>query len=95
MNIEQLMKQNNAIYASLVSKQIEFTRTEINQDLSQEEQLALVIEENKQLKELSKQNKPPQVKKEVIQPTQPVQTINKKVENKQNDDDSDSEKGTK
>lgn len=95
MNIEQLMKQNNAIHASLVSKQIEFTRTKINQDLSQEEQLTLVIEENKQLKELSKQNKPSQIKKEVIQSTQPIQTVNKKVENKQNNDDSDSEKETK
>ena len=53
-NIENLKKQNDAIYSSLVSKNVLFTRYVINDETKI---LEILTEENKALKELSKNNK--------------------------------------
>ena len=64
-NIENLKKQNDAIYSSLVSKNILFTRHVISDETKI---LEILTEENKELKELSKKNRPQVVetKKEPI-----------------------------
>jgi hypothetical protein len=54
-NIENLKKQNDAIYSSLVSKNVLFTRYVINDETKI---LEILTEENKALKELSKNNRP-------------------------------------
>ena len=59
-NIENLKKQNNAIYSSLVSKNILFTRRVISDETKI---LEILTEENKELKELSKNNRPQVVEK--------------------------------
>ena len=57
--IQNLQKQNDAIYSSLVSKNVLFTRRVITDETKI---LDILTEENKELKELSKNNRPaPQV----------------------------------
>jgi len=60
-----LQKQNESIYSSLVSRNILFERTIIPEEISEEEHINLLNEENNKLKECVKNNKPPpQPKKE-------------------------------
>jgi len=60
--ILNLQKQNDAIYSSLISKNITFERKIIPSIDSESEDaiFTILMEENKELKELSKNNKPPQ-----------------------------------
>jgi outer membrane lipoprotein carrier protein len=53
--IQNLQKQNDAIYSSLVSKNVLFTRHVISDETKI---LEILTEENKELKELSKKNRP-------------------------------------
>jgi len=63
--IASLIKQNNSIYESLLSKNIEYNRIVINTNLSDETKIKLLTTENESLKELIKKNKPqPQQKEE-------------------------------
>jgi len=62
--ILSIQKQNDSIYSSLVSRNIDFERTIIDQNLSEEEILILLNEENNRLKEIVKLNKPPEKPKE-------------------------------
>ena len=60
--IKNLIKQNDSIYNSLLSKNILFERTNINEQLSDEDKIILLSEENEKLKNISKSNRPPEVK---------------------------------
>ena len=84
--IQNLTNQNNSIYNSLCAKNIAFARSEINDNMSVEEMIDILTIENKALKELSKNNKPVQVKEPKKQPI--VQNETKK-ENKKGDNDED------
>lgn len=61
--IENLIKQNDAIYSSLVSRNIEFERPTIDHTLANTENEHVLLEalkdENTQLKNLAKANRPP------------------------------------
>lgn len=67
-----LLKQNDAIYQSLVSKGIQFERIVISEGIDEDAHFKLLQEENTKLKELSKANKPISVPKEEKKVTQPV-----------------------
>ena len=56
--IQNLQKQNDAIYSSLVSKNVLFTRRVISDITDETKILDILTEENKELKELSKNNRP-------------------------------------
>ena len=66
--ITLFIKQNDAIYNALIAKSIVFTRKDINNVSNDEDKLKLLIEENEELKLISKNNKPIQEPKKVIQP---------------------------
>ena len=68
-----LLKQNDSIYQSLISKGVQFDRVEMTDGLEEQEQLKLLQEENAKLKELVKANKPPPVEKPVEKPVKQVQ----------------------
>ena len=53
-----LQKQNDSIFASLISKNIQFDRVEICDGINEQEHLILLTEENVRLKEIVKANKP-------------------------------------
>ena len=71
MNIDKkitlFIKQNDTIYNALIAKNIVFTRKDINNVSNDEEKMKLLIEENEELKLISKNNKPIQEPKKVIQ----------------------------
>ena len=75
-NIENLKKQNDAIYSSLVSKNILFTRHVISDETKI---LEILTEENKELKELSKNNRP-----QVVEKKEPIP---KEVKEKDDEED--------
>ena len=80
--INILFKQNNSIYESLLSKNIEYNRLVIDNNLSDDEKIKLLNIENESLKELSKKNRPhPPVKEERKQP------IEKPIKIEEEDDD--------
>jgi hypothetical protein len=90
--IQNLQKQNDAIYSSLVSKNVLFTRYVISDINDETKILEILTEENKELKELSKNNRPaPQVveKKPVTLVVEKKEPIPK--EPKTNDDCDDEE----
>jgi hypothetical protein len=62
--INSLIKQNNSIYESLLSKNIEYIRIAIDDNLSDDDKIKLLNTENNLLKELSKKNRPPSLQKE-------------------------------
>ena len=68
--IQNLQKQNDAIYSSLVSKNVQFTRYVISDINDETKILEILTEENKELKELSKNNRPVQqsVEKKPVTP---------------------------
>lgn len=73
--IQNLQKQNDAIYSSLVSKNVLFTRHVIG-DITDETQIFEILSaENKELKELSKNNRPPP---QVIEKKPAVPVVEKK-----------------
>jgi len=90
--ILSLQKQNDAIYSSLVSKNVLFTRNVINDTTDETKIFEILTEENKELKELSKNNRPPQQiveKKPVIHietKKEPIPKEPKANESKANDD---------
>ena len=81
--IQNLQKQNDAIYSSLVSKNVLFTRHVISDITDETKILDILTEENKELKELSKNNRPaPQVvdKKTVIPVIEKKEPIPKELD---------------
>jgi hypothetical protein len=75
MNSDKIRVQNDNIYKSLIAKNIMFDRIIIDDNETEERKIELLTDENNQLKEIVKQNKPqPQPKKE----KQPV--VQQKVE---------------
>ena len=83
--IENLQKQNDAIYSSLVSKNVLFTRHVITDETKI---LEILTEENKELKELSKNNRPVS---QVVEKKTVAQIVEKKeqIPKEQKDDDED------
>jgi hypothetical protein len=71
--IKNLIKQNDSIYNSLLSKNISFERISISDELSDEDKIILLSEENEKLKNISKSNRPPSevklVKPIIVKPT--------------------------
>ena len=76
--IKNLIKQNDSIYNSLLAKNIQFERTIINDEISDDDKIIFLSEENEKLKNISKSNKPPpevkivkqiivETKKEILQ----------------------------
>ena len=57
--IKNLIKQNDSIYNSLLSKNISFERLKINDELPNEDKIKLLLEDNDKLKNISKLNRPP------------------------------------
>jgi hypothetical protein len=83
--IQNLQKQNDAIYSSLVSKNVLFTRHVISDITDETKILEILSEENKELKELSKNNRPvPQVVEK-----KPVETKKEPIPKEPKDDDDD------
>ena len=71
--INNLIKQNDAIYNSLLLKNISFERININDEINNEDKIILLSDENEKLKTISKNNRPIQEIK-----------IKKIIENKKN-----------
>jgi hypothetical protein len=70
MNSDKILKQNDGIYFSLVTRSIHFDRVDISDVTDEDEKVRLLNDENSRLKEVIKNNKPPpqvKVKKEVVQ----------------------------
>jgi hypothetical protein len=63
--IQNIQKQNDSIYSSLLAKNIEFNRILIPDGILEEEHIKLLNEENIQLKEIVKANKPVSLPKEI------------------------------
>lgn len=57
--VKNIIKQNDSIYNSLLAKNISFERTHINDEISNEDKIILLSEENEKLKNISKNNRPP------------------------------------
>jgi hypothetical protein len=77
--LKNLMKQNDAIYNSLLVKNILFERVNINDQLSIDDKIILLSEENEKLKNISKNNRPPPEVK-APKPQVIVETKKKNVE---------------
>jgi len=90
--IQNLQKQNDAIYSSLVSKNILFTRREVGDITDETKILEILTEENKDLKELSKNNRPAQ---QVIEKKPIVPVVEKKEPIPKDDDEDESFEETK
>jgi hypothetical protein len=73
--IKNLIKQNDSIYNSLLSKNISFERLKINDELANEDKIKLLLEDNDKLKNISKMNRPPPPEVKI---TKPVVVENKK-----------------
>jgi hypothetical protein len=56
--IKIILKQNEAIYNSLLAKNIQFNKLNINNELPLEEKIVLLSEENEKLKNISKSLRP-------------------------------------
>jgi hypothetical protein len=88
--IQNLQKQNDAIYSSLVSKNVLFTRRIISDESIDETKiLEILTEENKELKELSKNNRPVQQaveKKPAISVVEKKEPIPKEPKNDDEDE---------
>ncbi len=95
--IKSIIKQNDSIYASLIAKGIEFVREIIPEknsenNIDDEQILALLLKENERLKEIAKQNKPPPQIKEPKAPQEikPVEKSEKPKESKKEQNDCES-----
>jgi hypothetical protein len=81
--IQNIQKQNDSIFASLVAKNIQFERIICSEGITEEEHIILLNIENTKLKETIKVYKPPpQLKEE-----KPKQELNKKQEVKPKEKD--------
>ncbi len=90
--LQSIQKQNDSIFFSLLTRKIEFERTIIPQDISEDEHIRLLNEENLRLKEVVKANKPapvPKEEKKVEQ--QKVESKPKEKQNTESKDDDDQE----
>ena len=91
--IQNLQTQNDAIYSSLVSKNVQFNRHVISDINDETKILEILTEENKELKELSKNNRPIQQvveKKPVIQVVEKKEQIPKEVKTNDEGDEEES-----
>ena len=72
--IQNIQKQNDSIYSSLLVKNIQFERIIIPEGVGEEEHIRLLNEENTKLKEMAKASRPPaqpiKEKKQILQPVQ-------------------------
>ncbi len=87
--IQNLQKQNDAIYSSLVSKNVLFTRHVIGYITDETQIFEILSAENKELKELSKNNRPiPQVveKKPTVPVVEKKEPIPKEPKNDEEDE---------
>lgn len=81
--ITSLIKQNDGMFTSLSKRNIEFTRVEILDTMSEEEKVTMLQEENAQLKAVIQANKPPpEPKKEKVKVEQPPPEPKKEEEEK-------------
>ena len=81
-----IQKQNDSIFTSLLAKNIQFERVIIPDGIDEQEHLRLLNEENTNLKEIVKVNKPPpQIKP--IQESKPKESKPKESKTKENKDD--------
>ena len=72
--IKNITKQNDAIYTSLVAKNIVFARIDLLSISDDNEKLEILMDENIKLKELSKSvRQPPQIKEKVLQPVKIIE----------------------
>jgi hypothetical protein len=87
-----LQKQNDAMYSSLTAKNITFERTNITEDMTEEDNLKLLQEENTRLKDVVNANKPPpqpkQEKKKLDEPT-----LKKEIKSKEDEGDNGGDNG--
>ena len=93
--IQMFIKQNDSIYASLITRNIEFARIDISSLDNLEEKLNALVDENNKLKEVVKNNKPVPVPKE-SKPVPgsrcaPVAQPKKESESKEKKEDDDDE----
>jgi hypothetical protein len=88
--IQNLQKQNDAIYSSLISKNVLFTRHIISDITDEIKILEILSEENKELKELSKNNRPAH---QVVEkkPVNPVVEKKEQIPKEPKDDGDDEE----
>jgi hypothetical protein len=77
--INSIIKQNDSIYSSLVSKNIIFERVNIPENISEDEYLNILNIENTKLKEIVKLNKPQPIPKK-----QEIKEVFKKEDKKEN-----------
>lgn len=94
--IENLIKQNDAIYSSLVSRNIEFTRSNIDYSLANTENDNVLLEalkdENARLKNVAKSNRPPPPPPKPFVPKQtPIEITNGNVPNNTCENDQEQE----
>jgi hypothetical protein len=87
--ITMFIKQNDSIYASLVTRNIEFVRVDLSQIENPDDKLSALVDENNKLKEVVKANKPAPVPKE----PKPIQAPQPKKESvaKESKDEEDEE----
>ena len=90
--IQCLQKQNDGIYSSLIAKNIQFNRTIIPNEISDEEYIKLLSDENNILKELVKANKPISLPKE--EKKQDILKKEDKIKPKEKKEDIDKDKET-
>lgn len=57
--VKNIIKQNDSIYNSLLAKNISFERKPINDEMSDEDKIIFLSDENEKLKNISKNNRPP------------------------------------
>lgn len=83
--IENLIKQNDAIYSSLVSRNIEFARSDIDYTLANTENENVLLEalkdENTRLKNVAKSNRPPPPPPKPFVPKQTPAVISETINN--------------
>ena len=87
-----LQKQNDAMYSSLVSRNIPFERIVIHEGVGEDEHLKILQEENGKLKQVINDNKPPpQPKQEKKKPDVPTMQSKKETKPKEEDEDNGNE----
>lgn len=89
--IQNLQKQNDSIFASLLAKNIQFERINCPESITEEEHIKLLNDENTKLKEIVKANKPPPQPKEDKPKPQPITKKEEKSKEKKEDDGEDDE----
>ena len=95
--ISNILKQNQSIHTSLVSRKINDLPELISltESMSLDEQLKLLIDENNKLKEIVKVNKPVEVKEVKAKEVKVSEVKPKEVKPKSSEDDDDSDEDAK